>query len=229
MRFLPLFLGLLLALAASGCAPGNFPGLMPDAEPERVDSLRSENAALRARLRQVQDTLSLRRDVQTGQYYRERRVLQDQLNRLTYEARTLRDGGRTVRVLPADSLFESATATLTAAGTNRLRSVLSHLQAVYPTRTIRVEGHADNAPLSASLQERFASNWELSAARASAVVRHLIDQGDLDPTQFVVVAYGSTDPVASNETVRGRRRNRRVRIAVLPPPRDYSRPFETAW
>ncbi|PSQ68649.1 MAG: hypothetical protein BRD26_07865, partial [Bacteroidetes bacterium QH_1_64_81] len=64
---------------------------------------------------------------------------------------------------------------------------------------------------------------------ATTVVRHLIENSDVGPAQFVAVSYGATDPVASNETARGRRRNRRVRIAVLPPPRDYSRPFETSW
>jgi chemotaxis protein MotB len=167
--------------------------------------------------------------VQTGQYYRDLRVLNDRLNRLTYEVRTLRDGGQTVRVLSADALFEPATATLTSAGAEQLQTVVARLQTAYPRRTIRVEGHASDTPLSEELQKQFASNWELSAARATTVVRHLISESDLDPTQFVAVSYGATDPVASNETARGRRRNRRVRIAVLPSPRDYSRPFETAW
>ncbi|PSQ81152.1 MAG: hypothetical protein BRD41_03380, partial [Bacteroidetes bacterium QS_1_63_11] len=75
-----------------------------------MDSLQAETATLRARLRQLRDSLQFRDDVATGQYDRDLRVLQDQLNRLTYEARTLRDGGQTVRVLPADSLFEPGTA-----------------------------------------------------------------------------------------------------------------------
>jgi chemotaxis protein MotB len=51
----------------------------------------------------------------------------------------------------------------------------------------------------------------------------------IDAAQFVAVGYGATDPVASNETRAGRKRNRRVRIAVLPTPRDYARPFEMSW
>jgi len=194
-----------------------------------VDSLEAENAALRSRLRRVEDSLQFRDDVETGQYYRDRRVLTDRVNRLTYEAQMLRQGGRTVRVLPADSLFESGTATLTAAGEERLRAATGHLEMAYPTRSVRVEGHADDTPLSASLQERFASNWELSAARATAVVRYLVAHSDLDPSQFAALAYGATDPVASNATAQGRRRNRRVRIAVLPPPQDYSRPVDSSW
>ncbi len=226
MRRLAPLIGLVLALVVlSGCASVQL-GSPP---PSDLDSLRAENAALRAQIRQVEDSLERHNDVQTGQYYRDLRVLNDRLNRLTYEVRTLRDGGQTVLVMSADALFEVGTATLTSAGAKRLQSVISHLQTTYPTRTIRVEGHTSNTPLSDELQKKFASNWELSAARATTVVRHLIENSDLDPAQFVAVGYGATDPVASNETAQGRRRNRRVRIAVLPPSREYSRPFETSW
>lgn len=226
-RFVVL-IGLAVALATlTGCAA--LPPSDSSSAQAHLDSLRSENATLRARLRQLDDSLQLRDDVATGQYDRDRRVLQDRMNRLSYEARTLRDGGRTVRVLSADSLFEPSTATLTSGGEKRLRAVRSHLQAAYPSRTVRVEGHANDTPLSDELQNQFPTNWELAAARATTVVRHLIATSDLDPGQFLAVSYGATDPVASNETARGRRRNRRVRIAVLPPPRDYSRPFETSW
>lgn len=226
-RFVSL-VGLVAALATlTGCA--TVPPLVSSPARSQLDSLRSDNATLRARLRQLNDSLQLRDDVATGQYDRDLRVLQDRLNRLTYEARTLRDGGRTVRVLSADSLFEPGTATLTSAGEQQLRVVISHLQAAYPSRTVRVEGHSDDTPLSDELQKQFPTNWELASARATTVVRHLIANSDLAPGQFLAVSHGSTDPVASNETARGRRRNRRVRIAVLPSPRDYSRPFETSW
>ena len=228
MRRLTLLIGLVVALLAlAGCAAVS--SVESGSSAARLDSLRSENATLRARLRQLSDSLQLREDVATGQYDRDLRVLQDRINRLTYEARTLRDGGRTVRVLPVDSLFETGTATLTSAGARRLGATIEHLQAAYPERTIRVEGHADDTPLSEELQQRFPTNWELAAARATAVLRHLVANSDLDSNQFVAASYGTTDPVASNETARGRRQNRRVRIAVLPPPRDYSRPFETSW
>ncbi len=227
MRRLLFVLGLAIALpGVVGCAMTQLPG---PSSSSRVDSLRAENAELRSRLRRVEDSLQFRDDVATGQYYRDLRVLTDRLNRLTYEAQMLRQGGRTVRVLPADSLFESGSATLTARGEERLRGAIGHLEMAYPARSVRVEGHADDTPLSESLQERFASNWELSAARATAVVRYLVAHSDLNPSQFVALAYGTTDPVASNATAQGRRRNRRVRIAVLPPPQDYSRPVNTSW
>lgn len=192
-----------------------------------VDSLRAENMRLRARAESLQDSLRFRADVQTGQYYREQRTLQDQIMRLTYEVRALRDGGQTVAVLSVDDLFD--TATLTDAGVERLRAVAEQLETAYPNRRVRVEGHADSTPLSESLQERFPSNWELSSARAATVVHRLIDLTSLNSGQFAAVGYGATDPVATNNTARGRRQNRRIRIAVLPAPRDYARPFESTW
>lgn len=219
---------LLIALVLpvlGGCAPGaRTAGSSPS-----VDSLRAEAAALRARLHRLQDSLDFYEDVESGQYARDRRVLRDRLNRFAFDVRVLRAGGHTVRVFPVDGLFKPATATLTETGRERLRAVTAHLSSAYPHRTVRVEGHASNTPLSAGMQKRFASNWELSAARATAVVRHLAAASVLAPHQFVAVARGATDPIASNDTARGRRRNRRVRIAVLPPSPPSSRPFETAW
>ncbi|PQJ35020.1 hypothetical protein BSZ35_10805 [Salinibacter sp. 10B] len=193
------------------------------------DSLRAENARLQDKNRALRDSLQLRRDIETGQYYRELRILHDQINRLTYEVRQLRDGGMTVALLSVDTLFKSAGTTLSEGGTKRLRALARHLQSTYPNRTVRIEGHTDDTPLGDSLQERFPSNWELSAARATTVVRQLLDLTSLDRSQFVALGYGSTRPRASNDTARGRQRNRRVRVAVLPLPKDYSRPFETTW
>ncbi len=222
----PRWLGLaVLACCLAGCAPGTT--MSPGSDPA-VDSLRAENVELRDRNRTLRDSLRFHDDVQTGQYARDLRTLNDRLNRLSYEVRLLRNGGLTVAQLPVDSLFASADS-LSEAGVARLQSIADQLQQTYPDRTVRVEGHADNVPLQGALKKRFSSNWELSSARAIAVTRRLIDLSSVDDDQFVAVAYGDTRPRASNDTERGRRRNRRVRIAVLPRPKNDVRPFETSW
>jgi chemotaxis protein MotB len=78
---------------------------------------------------------------------------------------------------------------------------------------IEVEGHTDNMPISTA---KFPSNWELSSARASSVVRLFIDQGVVAQR---LKAVGSADnhPVLPNDTAEGRTRNRRVTITVLTP------------
>ena len=79
---------------------------------------------------------------------------------------------------------------------------------------IRVEGHADSIPINTA---RFPSNWELSTARAATVLRRLEMIHGLSPQLLSAAGYGEYRPVASNETVDGRARNRRVDIIVLNP------------
>lgn len=75
---------------------------------------------------------------------------------------------------------------------------------------VRVEGHTDNVPITGP---RYASNWELSAARAATTARFLVGLG-LSPERLSAIGYGEFRPVAENVTEEGRARNRRVVIAV---------------
>ena len=75
---------------------------------------------------------------------------------------------------------------------------------------VKVEGFTDNQPISTS---RFPSNWELSAARAAAMVRMLVMEG-IEPERLAAVGYGQYQPVARNDTEEGRRRNRRVVLLI---------------
>ena len=123
--------------------------------------------------------------------------------------------GETIRVLSADVHFKSGSADLTQAGVDELERVAQRIQAQYPSRTIRIEGHTDSQPIGDRLDDTYPSNWELSAARAARVARHFRWTHDMDPDRFEVVGFGSQHPVATNETAEGRRKNRRVRVAVL--------------
>ena len=227
MRLALLFCATTLLVLPMGCGPAPRAPSGPDALP--VDSLRAQNDRLRDRNQDLRDSLQFHDNIETGQYYRDLRTLQDRLTRLTYEIRLLRDGGLTVTVLSVDSIFASASTTVDSAGLPRLKAVARQLESTYPDRTVRVEGHADNSALGEALKKRFDSNWELSAARATTVVRRLVALTSLDRSQFEAVGYGASRPRASNDTPGGRRRNRRVRVAVLPVPRDYTRPFQTTW
>lgn len=79
------------------------------------------------------------------------------------------------------------------------------------THAIHVEGHTDNQPIRNSL---FPSNWELSAVRATSVVRLLIDNG-VDGARLTALGFGEHQPLADNATVQGRMRNRRVQLMIL--------------
>lgn len=76
---------------------------------------------------------------------------------------------------------------------------------------IRVEGHTDNVPIQTS---QYPSNWELSAARAVAVVRYFIEDQTLDPLKFSATGYGEYRPIAPNDSSENRQQNRRVDIMI---------------
>lgn len=75
---------------------------------------------------------------------------------------------------------------------------------------IQVEGYTDNLPVNS---RQFPSNWELSAARASSIVKLFIDEG-ISPERLAAVGYGDTHPIAENETPEGRAQNRRVVLMI---------------
>ena len=77
---------------------------------------------------------------------------------------------------------------------------------------IRIEGHTDDIPINSKI---YASNWELSTARASSVVRLLIDKGNVSPERLSAVGYGEYKPVESNATPEGRAKNRRIDFIVM--------------
>jgi len=113
--------------------------------------------------------------------------------------------------LAQEILFPSGSAQLNAGGVAVLRKVAERLKAL-PNR-VEVQGHTDNVALLPSA--RYASNWELAAARSGAVVRLFIDSG-LDPTRLEVVSFGEFAPIASNDTPQGRAKNRRIEIRLHP-------------
>jgi chemotaxis protein MotB len=78
---------------------------------------------------------------------------------------------------------------------------------------VMVEGHTDNLPIDT---ERFPSNWELSTARAVSVVRYLTEEVGVDPMVLSAVGYGDTKPRVPNDTPENRRKNRRVKIILVP-------------
>ncbi|MEL6611048.1 MAG: OmpA family protein [Bacteroidota bacterium] len=123
--------------------------------------------------------------------------------------------GETVAILPTDIYFESGSAQLTPEGVSRLIEVVERLKADYAGREVRIEGYTDAQPIAEPLKERFPSNWELSAARAAMVARHLQWTHEMNPARMEVVGLGQYHPLTTNETEEGRQENRRVRIAVM--------------
>ena len=112
-------------------------------------------------------------------------------------------------------LFDFGKETITPEGREVLKKVGGILKDVQG-RQIRVIGHTDDVPILPEYRYRFPSNWELSAARAAAVVRHFERETGLDPKNLEVVGRSFYYPVASNKTADGRSQNRRVEIIIAP-------------
>ncbi|MFH2134393.1 MAG: flagellar motor protein MotD [Pseudomonadota bacterium] len=112
----------------------------------------------------------------------------------------------------ASMLFQQGEATLQPVAVGTLMDVAQLLAG--EDMTVEVEGYTDNLPISTA---QFPSNWELSSARASSVVRLFIEQG-MAAERLKAIGHADNNPVATNDTSEGRARNRRVTVTVLAPP-----------
>jgi len=111
-------------------------------------------------------------------------------------------------------LFDSGSAVIKKDGKKVLDRVADILKTI-KGQQIKVEGHTDNVPISSRLAERFPTNWELSTARATTVVRYLQERG-VDPTVLSAEGYAEFQPVAANDTDENKAKNRRIDIVLLP-------------
>jgi chemotaxis protein MotB len=122
----------------------------------------------------------------------------------------VRDGRFIVR-LPDDVLFDTGKTDLKPRGAAALAAVATALK-IGPQRDFQIAGHTDAVPVA---NERYASNWELSMARALRVLRFLEEKG-VPKSALSAAAYADVDPIAPNDHAEGRRRNRRIEITVMP-------------
>jgi chemotaxis protein MotB len=83
-------------------------------------------------------------------------------------------------------------------------------------QNIAVEGHTDEVQIGPALLDRFPTNWELSTARATAVVRFLQEKGNIEPERLTASGFSFYRPVATNDTPEGREQNRRIEIILVP-------------
>lgn len=115
--------------------------------------------------------------------------------------------------LPEAILFDSGSALVKQSGETILNKVGKELVDV-PYQTI-VGGFTDNVPISARLADKFPSNWDLAAARATSVVR-ILESAGVPKVRLVAVSLGENQPIASNDSIEGRAQNRRIEIRLRP-------------
>jgi len=112
-----------------------------------------------------------------------------------------------------DLIFDSGKAKIKDEAFPLLTKVSTILKDNMAQFNIGIEGHTDNVPIK---QSGWKSNWELSTSRALSVLHYLANEQGIQPERLSAIGYGEYRPVASNETLDGRKQNRRVEIVILP-------------
>lgn len=111
-----------------------------------------------------------------------------------------------------DYLFASGSAALNDKAKRKLDKVGAIICKKFILHNMRVEGHTDNQPQFSSI---YPSNWELSGARASSIIRYFISRFKFMPSLFTAVGFADTRPIAVNDSPVGMAKNRRVEILIL--------------
>jgi len=132
-----------------------------------------------------------------------------QLGRQEEVQTEITERGLVVHILES-ALFDEASAQLKPRAMEVLDLIAEQLKG--RPNHIRVEGHTDDRPIATSV---YPSNWELSSARATAVVRYYVEGHEIPPTHISALGYGEFRPVAPNNSIENRARNRRVDVVIL--------------
>ena len=172
---------------------------------ESVSSLQQQNAELSSK---------------TSRY-------EDELNRLENSRKDLeaklKGTGATVRIkngavsvlLPGAILFDSGQTTLRPQSKAALEKIADILKTSAAGEIVRIEGHTDNDPV-LKQKDKYKSNWELSAARAAAVLHYMVEECEVSPTRVYIAGFGQYQPLADNKSKTGKAKNRRVEFVIVP-------------
>jgi|GEM_PF-845887 len=185
------------------------------------------NATTEAKQMAVQEsqTTKLRiQEMEMAQLQKEAAMLQSMnsvktslLPMLKADEFTLLREGENIRIrLSSQFLFSSGDDEISTSGQKLLSSLAVALNGPAANFDITVEGHTDSTPVGHSLRNRFPTNWELSAARATAAVRYFQEHGKIDPTRLSALALGSTRPIDPGDSKEAAAKNRRIEILLTP-------------
>jgi len=196
----------------------------------QLDRARTERAELDQRVEKMEsekaDLLALKNDLSRDVQAREEELaklkgtydeLQEKMKAeiAKGDVRLSQSGGRIKVDLVDQILFDVGDASISKRGEEvlgRVGGVLSR----YEDKQIQVSGHTDDSPISKRLEERYPTNWELSAARAINVVRFLQDGAKIPGRRLVAAAHSQYEPISTNANPSGRQRNRRIEILLTP-------------
>ena len=188
-------------LDENGVAPQG--GTTPDTLSEDIENLiNKDNAQSEGQAQLEQQKLEQLQD-NINQYI--------QLNGLSDLLNTELNHSELKITINDSALFDSGKADLKE-DAKQLAIKIGDMIESYEGYQIVISGHTDNVPIKTS---RYESNWDLSSARALAFMKVVLSESALDPKQFQAVGMGEFHPIASNDTVEGKAKNRRVEISIL--------------
>jgi chemotaxis protein MotB len=167
--------------------------------------LQQEKLAVLQKQEKISDLEKTRREIETN--------LKEQISQKDIKIEEIQ--GRLKVTFVDKILFDSGSVMIKDKGQEvllRLADSFKNNQA----QNIIVEGHTDDMKIGPALQERFPTNWELSTARATAVVRFLQEKGHIAPERLTASGFSFYKPVAANDSEEGRRQNRRIEIIMVP-------------
>jgi chemotaxis protein MotB len=188
----------------------------------RTDDLEIENQNLRARITQLQkektkevEHVVKQKDRELSELEKAKLELEDALKKEigNYKAKLeMTERGLVITFL-SEVFFDSGKDVVRGDGKESLQKVAEVLNQNVPNSNVAIEGHTDNQPIRYS---SWKTNWELSSARALAVLHYLIDECNVKPTRLSANGYGEFRPVVLNDTKENMQKNRRVEIVILP-------------
>jgi len=187
---------------------GNFLGCAVMDKAKRADRLQAE-------LTDCQNQLENLKEQKDSELERARKDLSRSLQKELgeYKAKLeMTERGLVVTFL-AEIFFSSGKDIILSDGKPILDKVAKVLNSDVPDSKVAVEGHTDSDPIKYS---PWRSNWELSSARALAVLHYFIDEGKVGPERLSVAGFGEYSPITENNSVENKRKNRRVEIVILP-------------
>lgn len=172
---------------------------------ENVSGLQQENAELSSKVGMYENELN--------RLERSRRELEAKLKGTGATTR-IKNGAVSIS-LPNTILFDSGRTTLRPQSKTTLKKISSVLKSEVPNEIVRIEGHTDNDPINKQ-KDKYKSNWELSAARSTAVLHYMVEECRVSPTKVYIAGFGQYQPVADNKSKTGKAKNRRVEFVIVP-------------
>ncbi|MEP9411626.1 MAG: flagellar motor protein MotB [Candidatus Brocadia sp.] len=172
---------------------------------EDVTRLQQENAELSSKANRYESELS--------RLENSRRELEAKLKGTGATVR-IKNGAVSV-LLPGAVLFDPGQTTLRPQSKATLKKIAGILKTEASAEMVRIEGHTDNDPI-VKQKDKYKSNWELSAARAAAVLHYMVEECGISPTRVYIAGFGQYQPIADNKSKTGKAKNRRVEFVIVP-------------